>query len=89
MPLFAANRIGSEQGRDFSQTYYGSSFITDGKGAVLHSAGRTEQAVLVQAFDLAALAAVRASWGVFRDRRPDAYASLLTLDGHTPVPAAG
>lgn len=89
MPLFAANRIGSEQGRDLSQTYYGSSFITDGKGAVLHSAGRDEQAVLVQEFDLAELAAVRASWGVFRDRRPDAYAPLLTLDGHTPVPAAG
>jgi N-carbamoylputrescine amidase len=28
----------------------------------------------------------RASWGLFRDRRPDLYRDLLTLDGKTPPP---
>jgi N-carbamoylputrescine amidase len=25
----------------------------------------------------------REAWGVFRDRRPELYGPLLTLDGHT------
>jgi N-carbamoylputrescine amidase len=27
------------------------------------------------------LAALRSSWGLFRDRRPELYGALLTLDG--------
>jgi N-carbamoylputrescine amidase len=27
---------------------------------------------------------MRANWGVFRDRRPDLYWPLMTLDGTTP-----
>jgi len=34
-------------------------------------------------FDLDALAAQRAAWGLFRDRRPALYGPLLTLDGRT------
>jgi N-carbamoylputrescine amidase len=37
--------------------------------------------VLTATFDLAALQQMRHSWGLFRDRRPDLYGSLLTLDG--------
>jgi len=29
MPVVASNRIGTEQGKDFEQTFFGSSFITD------------------------------------------------------------
>jgi N-carbamoylputrescine amidase len=32
-------------------------------------------------FDLDALRTMRLSWGLFRDRRPDLYGSLLSLDG--------
>ena len=32
-------------------------------------------------FDLDAIRAYRTSWGVFRDRRPEMYRSLMTLDG--------
>ncbi|HFD17102.1 MAG TPA: N-carbamoylputrescine amidase, partial [Rhodospirillales bacterium] len=32
-------------------------------------------------FDLEALARERAGWGLFRDRRPDLYLTLLSLDG--------
>ena len=31
--------------------------------------------------DLEAIRAQRHAWGVFRDRRPDLYGPLLTLDG--------
>ena len=32
---------------------------------------------------------MRHSWGLFRDRRPDLYGPILTLDGHHPVAGAG
>jgi N-carbamoylputrescine amidase len=37
--------------------------------------------VLVETFDLDAIAAYRAAWGVFRDRRPELYADITT---HSP-----
>jgi N-carbamoylputrescine amidase len=82
MPLIASNRIGTEPGaKGTSITFYGSSFIADNTGAKIAEADRTEEAVLTGSFDLDALAHIRASWGVFRDRRPELYAPLLTLDG--------
>ena len=35
--------------------------------------------------DLDAIAHQRRSWGVFRDRRPDLYGRLATLDGSLPA----
>ena len=46
-------------------------------------ADRESQTVLTASFDLDAVARQRASWGVFRDRRPEFYGPLLTLDGET------
>ena len=41
-------------------------------------------ALLASALDEAVrVLAQRASWGLFRDRRPDLYQPLLTLDGET------
>ena len=83
MPLAAANRIGEEEGESCTLTFYGSSFIAGPTGEIVASAGQDEEAVLTATFDLDAVAAARASWGVFRDRRPDLYAPLRTLDGKT------
>jgi N-carbamoylputrescine amidase len=85
LPVVAANRVGTEVARSdaqLSMTFYGSSFITDHKGTLLAEAGRDECAVLLQQFDLAAMAEERRTWGIYRDRRPDMYGALLTLDGH-------
>lgn len=82
MPLVASNRIGREvapEGREV--TFYGSSFIADHTGQLVARAGRDEEAILTATFDLDAVADLRASWGLFRDRRPEAYARVLTLDG--------
>jgi len=81
-PLIASNRIGTEPGANgTSLTFYGSSFIADPTGAKIAEANRTEQTTLTATFDLDEIAHMRASWGVFRDRRPELYGPLLTLDG--------
>jgi N-carbamoylputrescine amidase len=88
-PLIASNRIGIEPGKlGTSLTFYGSSFIADETGAKLREATRDEEAVLIHSFDLDAIAELRRSWGSFRDRRPDLYAPLLTLDGQHRHPSA-
>ncbi len=82
-PVIAANRIGTEQEGDSRITFYGSSFIADGTGQVVAKADDCTEGVLTASFDLDALALYRRNWGVFRDRRPELYTPLLTLDGST------
>jgi N-carbamoylputrescine amidase len=81
MPLLAANRTGTEQGRDFAQTYYGSSFIAGPQGELLQAADRTQETELLARFDLESMAHRRAAWGLFRDRRPQTYGALASSDG--------
>ena len=45
------------------------------------SSTATEEGVATARFDLAEIAKARASWGLFRDRRPELYAPILTADG--------
>jgi N-carbamoylputrescine amidase len=80
-PLIAANRIGLERGRSAEITFYGSSFIAGPTGEMLTVASRDREEILTADLDLAAIAAQRRAWGVFRDRRPDLYGTLSTLDG--------
>ncbi|GGB40394.1 N-carbamoylputrescine amidase [Tistrella bauzanensis] len=81
VPVVATNRVGTEVGREATLTFYGSSFVTDATGGIVAEAGRTGDAVVVAEIDLAAARALRASWGLFRDRRPDLYGAVATLDG--------
>ena len=83
MPLVASNRIGTETATtsDMQMTFYGSSFIADEFGNKVEVANRSDQTVLVHRYDLAAIRGLRETWGVFRDRRPDQYGALATLDG--------
>jgi len=82
MPVVAANRYGFEQGAaDRAITFYGSSFITDATGAKVAEAAREGDAVLTATFDLDVLQRQRSAWGLFRDRRPDLYRPITTLDG--------
>lgn len=85
MPLVASNRIGTEYSLqapdDLHIRFYGSSFIADAMGAKIAEADETSEAVLLAQFDLAAAAELRDNWFVFRDRRPDLYGVLTSLDG--------
>lgn len=81
MPLVASNRIGTERGQQWTVTYYGSSFIADHTGCKVVEADRMTETVLTTTFDLDAVREYRRAWGVFRDRRPELYGPLMTLDG--------
>lgn len=80
MPVIAANRHGREEA-PLPVTFYGSSFIADHEGELVAHGPRDADAVLLARFDLDAIAESRASWGLFRDRRPELYGPLRTLDG--------
>lgn len=82
LPVVASNRIGTETAPEgTSVTFYGSSFIAGQTGALLAKASRDREEVLTATLDLDAIAALRASWGLFRDRRVDLYSPLRTLSG--------
>ena len=82
MPLLASNRVGRETAPDGrSDIFYGRSFIADHQGEKLEEMNRTEEGVRLASFDLAEIGDLRRSWGVFRDRRPELYGVLMTLDG--------
>jgi len=81
MPVVASNRVGTERGGQWEVTYYGSSFITDHVGAIAAQAPREGEAVVTACIDLDEVRVYRNAWGVFRDRRPDLYGPIMTLDG--------
>jgi len=85
MPLAAANRYGLERSLQDPEglyiRFYGSSFITDALGAKVAEAPEEGDVVLTATFDLEETAALRDNWFVFRDRRPDLYGALTSLDG--------
>jgi len=88
VPVVASNRIGKESSGAVELEFYGSSFITDHTGAIAKSADRTTECVLTATIDLEAVRRYRRDWGVFRDRRPDLYGALLTLDGRRTPPTS-
>jgi N-carbamoylputrescine amidase len=82
MPLLASNRVGREIAPDGrSDVFYGRSFIADYQGEKIQEMDRTEEGAGISQFDLDVIGELRRSWGVFRDRRPELYGALLTMDG--------
>lgn len=82
MPVMASNRIGAEAQDNRSVTFYGTSFIADETGQLIGQAGREGRAITTATIDLDKAAALRRSWGIFRDRRVDLYAPITVLDGN-------
>ncbi|XP_066331559.1 N-carbamoylputrescine amidase isoform X1 [Miscanthus floridulus] len=85
VPLVASNRIGretveTEHGKS-TITFYGNSFIAGPTGEIVKLANDKDEEVLVAEFDLDEIKSTRHGWGIFRDRRPELYKVLLTLDG--------
>jgi N-carbamoylputrescine amidase len=73
VPIVASNRIGQEDGLNF----YGHSFISNERGDLVAALGKSETAVLTAEFDVEQIRKHRASFGFFRDRRPDLYGQLV------------
>lgn len=84
MPVIAANRVGTETvkptaangNQSSSLTFYGSSFIADGTGAIIRSLDKEEEGLIFAEFDLDVLQKQRLEWGLFRDRRPLMYKDI-------------
>ena len=86
MPVLASNRVGKETAPDGrSDVFYGRSFIADYQGEKVQEMNRTEEGFRIHSFDLDEIGALRRSWGVFRDRRPELYGALMTVDGKIRV----
>ncbi|WP_112815792.1 N-carbamoylputrescine amidase [Ensifer sp.] len=81
VPVIASNRVGTETDGNTASTFYGSSFIADHTGLLVAEANRVDETFLLATFDLDDVRRYRRSWGVYRDRRPDLYGSILSLDG--------
>jgi N-carbamoylputrescine amidase len=73
VPVIASNRIGTEA----NATFYGHSFIADERGDLVGDFGATDSGVLIAEFDLDKIRKHRATFGFFRDRRPDLYGRLV------------
>ena len=78
IPVIASNRIGVEKDDASSITFYGKSFIADNHGEIVAEADDRTSQVLIAEFDLDKLAKERREWGIFRDRRPEMYNTILT-----------
>ena len=84
VPVLAANRYGVETvipsaanaGQKSSLDFYGSSFVTDETGEVIYQASRDQEEIVYGESDLDAVAEMRNSWGLFRDRRPEIYRGI-------------
>ena len=83
VPIAAANRIGDENG----QVFYGSSFICDDAGALVAEMSRTQEGFAAASFDLDEITERRASWGLFRDRRPDLYGAIARAPAPQKTPS--
>lgn len=86
-PLVCSNRVGLEKGTLGEVRFFGQAFIAGPRGEVVQSADVSSEMFVAYTFDLEEIREMRAHWGLFRDRRPDLYGPLLTLDGHTKLPA--
>jgi N-carbamoylputrescine amidase len=73
VPIVASNRIGTEG----DATFYGHSFIANERGDLVVEYGAEESGVLVAEFDLDLVRKHRATFGFFRDRRPELYGRLV------------
>ncbi len=85
VPVIAANRIGLETvepciengNQSSSLNFYGSSFMTDERGEIVTSASRDKEEILYHEYDLDKIREDRLAWGLFRDRRPDTYKTIV------------
>nr|WP_245409354.1 N-carbamoylputrescine amidase [Methyloceanibacter sp. wino2] len=78
VPVIAANRVGEEDNDGVRQRYYGHSFAADHTGEIVAGMEDDAEGVILATFDLDEIAAYRANWGFFRDRRTDLYGTALT-----------
>lgn len=73
----AVNRVGFEGTADNGLEFWGSSFVADPSGQIIADASVDKEEILIAEIDPKRCDEVRRNWPFFRDRRIDAYSSLL------------
>jgi N-carbamoylputrescine amidase len=81
MPVVASNRIGSESVKDQVNGFYGKSFICNRSGKIIAEASKNKEEVILAEIDTEENHLFRRNWGLFRDRRPELYKEILSLNG--------
>ena len=81
IPVIASNRIGIEEIGTTAIKFWGASFISDNRGNKIKEAGLENEEILLADFNLMELEFRRREVCVFRDRRPECYDTLFTMDG--------
>jgi len=81
MPVVASNRIGSESVKGQVNGFCRRSFICDRSGKMLAEASKDKEEVIIADVDTEDNHLFRRNWGLFRDRRPELYKEILTLNG--------
>ena len=76
-PVIASNRIGKEIADNTEMTFYGHSFISDETGEIKCECDDQSEGVILHSFNIDEIRVSRASWGLFRDRRPELYDKIL------------
>lgn len=72
----AINRVGYEEPWNIGE-FYGQSYFCDPRGQIVAQASRDKDELVVAELNLDVIREVRNTWQFFRDRRPDAYQSLV------------
>jgi len=85
-PVIASNRVGIETGQWTEIEFFGRSFITGCRGEMIQEAGRHEETIITAEFNLDEIEKARRNFVLFRDRRPECYHTLLTVDGTNKTP---
>ena len=81
MPVVASNRIGSESVKGQVNGFYGKSFICNRSGKIIAEASKDMEEVIIAEIDTEENHLFRRNWGLFRDRRPELYKEILSLNG--------
>jgi len=76
-PIIASNRIGKEIADKTEMTFYGHSFISDETGEIKCECNDESEGTILHSFNIDEIRISRASWGLFRDRRPELYDKIL------------
>lgn len=81
IPVLASNRIGVEKFEKTSIRFFGNSVIIDEFGNIANEMDDKTEGFIIAEFDLDKLAELRVRKLNYRDRRPECYSRIVTLDG--------
>lgn len=75
----AINRVGTEGPWNLGE-FYGQSYLVDPKGSMVSVGSRDQDEIVIGEMDKKLIREVRNTWQFFRDRRPETYGAMSSID---------